>query len=174
MTDGVEDFLSHYGVKGMKWGKRKAQDALISRHNAGKGVKVSSDGSVRRNTNREQQAIKKANDVSKALETGVGKGLSRKEIKELNRVSKEAYDLKKTEETYNEAKEKGESVLVKSRAVGDYADTVMTGKQFADYVESGGVLNIQSTRIFARQAKEGEEFVLNNFEDEVYVPIKRK
>ncbi|QDH85249.1 hypothetical protein HWC49_gp18 [Gordonia phage Kenosha] len=172
MSDGVEDFLEHYGVKGMKWGQRK----LAERHANGKGVNVSPDGKVRRNTTAQTQAIQKSNAATKAIETRVAdkKMFSKKEVKLANQVGKEEYDLKKTNEAYAEAKEKGEQIMVKTRTPGDYADTVMTGKQFVEYAESGAALNVASTRVFARQAKEGEEFVLNNFEDEVYVPIVRK
>lgn len=133
----VEDFLAHYGKKGMKWGVRN--DDTVSSGGVGESTKK----------------------------------LSRREVKKINKVNKEAYDGGKASEVYLESKGKGERVLVKSRALGDFADTVMTGKQFVDYVEKGGAIDISSTRIFARQAKEGEAFVLNNFEDEVYRPIKR-
>lgn len=30
MTDNVDDFLAHYGVKGMRWGQRKASISGVS------------------------------------------------------------------------------------------------------------------------------------------------
>lgn len=119
----TDDFLAHYGVKGMKWGKRRAE---------------------------------------------------RRAQEDADRAGKQEYDRKKLDEVYSESKKKGEKVLVKSRAAGDYADTVMTGKQFVDYVERGGVVDAASTRIFARQAKAGEQFILNAFENEQYVPTRRR
>lgn len=100
--------------------------------------------------------------------------LSRKEVRKINKAGELAYNMKKLEDVYTESKAKGESVLVKSRVSGDFADTVMTGKQFVDHVESGGLIDSKTTRVFARQEKEGEAFVMNNFQDENYIPIKRK
>lgn len=36
MEDDVEDFLAHYGVKGMKWGQRKAdrREASVQKQTA--------------------------------------------------------------------------------------------------------------------------------------------
>ena len=155
MAEDLDVFLAHYGVKGMKWGQRK-QDGGIASGSSSFGSKKP-----------DLSTLSGGETVSK-------KDFSRKEVKRANKANKEAYDLKKTEETYAEAKSGGERVLVKSRAAGDYADTVMTGKEFVSYVESGGSLDVASTRVFARQAAEGEQFVMNNFEDEVYQPIKRK
>uniref|UniRef100_A0AAU8GPK6 Uncharacterized protein n=1 Tax=Gordonia phage Petito TaxID=3158876 RepID=A0AAU8GPK6_9CAUD len=155
MAEDLESFLAHHGVKGMKWGQRK-QDGGTSPGSSSFGSKKP-----------DLSTLSGGETVSK-------KDFSRKEVKRANKANKEAYDVKKTEEAYAEAKAGGERVLVKSRAVGDYADTVMTGKDFASYVESGGLLNVASTRVFARQAAEGEQFVMNNFQDEVYRPIKRK
>ena len=155
MAEDLDVFLAHYGVKGMKWGQRK--------QNVGSSSSSSSFGPNKPDLS----TLSGGETVSK-------KDFSRKEVKRANKANKEAYDLKKTEEAYAEAKSGGERVLVKSRAAGDYADTVMTGKQFSDYVESGGFLDVASTRVFARRASEGEEFVMNNFQDEVYRPIKRK
>ena len=102
------------------------------------------------------------------------KEVSRRELRKINRANKQAYDLKKVEEAYSEAKTGGEKVLVATKIPGDYAITVVSGKQFVSHVESGGVLDIATTRIFARQLNEGEQYVMNDFNSEVYIPIKRK
>ena len=140
MSTSVDDFLSHHGVKGMKWGRRKHEAA------------------------------------DNAIKTGVAdkKMFSRRDVRKLNKATEQEYNLKKTTQVFNEAKEKGENVLVKSRAVGDYVDTIMTGKQFVSHVERGGLINPASTRIFARRRHEDGQYVQNNFMDEVYRPIKRK
>lgn len=138
-TQKTEDFLAHYGKKGMKWGVRKDKDSASS---GGPGS-------------------------SKPK-------LSRKEVRKINKAGELDYNVKKLEEVYAESKAKGESVLVKSRVAGDYADTVMTGREFVNHVERGGLVDGKSTRIFARQEKAGEAFVMNNFQDEKYIPIKRK
>ena len=134
----VDDFLAHYGRKGMKWGVRNDD----SSGSGGSGPPK--------------------------------KKLSRKEVRNINKQGKLDYDGETVTKVYLEAKGKGERVLVKTRTPGDFADTVMTGKQFVQYTEAGNALDLGSTRIFARQNKVGEEFVLNNFEDEVYQPIKRR
>lgn len=36
MTDEVDDFLAHYGVKGMKWGERRAAKKQVRTDNANK------------------------------------------------------------------------------------------------------------------------------------------
>ena len=63
MTDNVDDFLAHYGVKGMRWGQRKASIPGVSAK-----------------TNRE--ARKDANEFAKAkMFYGEGAGTRRKLIK---------------------------------------------------------------------------------------------
>lgn len=114
--------------------------------------------------------------ADEAIKTGVAdkKMFSRRDVKKLNKATEQEYNLKKTTQVYNESKAKGDNVLVKSRAAGDYVDTVMTGKQFVSHVERGGLVNPASTRVFARRQHEGQQFIQNNFMDEVYRPIKRK
>lgn len=36
MTEQVEDFLAHYGVKGMRWGQRKSRDTSTSAKKSGR------------------------------------------------------------------------------------------------------------------------------------------
>lgn len=165
----VDTFLAHHGVKGMKWGVRKLGESGYGKN----AHQVRSNGKLVKNSNRTKNNLNKADKITSAIETGVGKGLTRKEIRTLNKQQKKAYDLNKVTEAYAESKEKGERVLIKSRAPGDYADTVMTGKQFVTHLESGGVIDIASTRVFARQ-EEGQQYIRNAFENEVYRPIKRK
>ena len=139
MAIDTEDFLAHYGKKGMKWGVR-TDDSGSSSSSGGSGKEVK---------------------------------LSRRQARALDKARKTEYDGQMATNVYMESKGKGERVLVKTRTPGDFADTIMTGKQFVEYTEAGNALDLGSTRIFARQSKAGEQFVLNNFEDEVYQPIKR-
>lgn len=114
--------------------------------------------------------------ADEAIKTGVAdkKMFSRRDVRKLNKATRQEYNLKKTTQAYNEAKAKGDNVLIKSRAAGDYVDTVVTGKKFVAHIERGGTFDVTSTRVFARRQHEGQQFVMNNFMDEVYRPIKRK
>lgn len=136
--DDVNDFLAHYGKKGMKWGVTTADSA-----SSGGGDSASR------------------------------KKLSRKEVREANKAGEREFNEKKLANVYSEAKSKGEQVLIKSRASGDFADTVMTGKQFVEHVERGGLIDARSTAVFARQSKAGEQFVLNADMDQQFQKIKR-
>lgn len=112
MSDEVDDFLEHYGVKGMKWGQRKK--------------------------------------------------VSRKENRQMNKEAADKFYGEKAESLYKEAKKGGEKVLIKTRTTGDYADTVLTGKEFAQQLEQGRAMDVRMTEVFARQLKPNEAYTLND------------
>lgn len=60
MTDNVEDFLAHYGVKGMKWGVRKAASSISS---TGSSVRAGIKDAVQRSKEKREvvKAERKAN-----------------------------------------------------------------------------------------------------------------
>lgn len=118
--ENPSDVLAHFGVKGMKWGKRKGEDSSPK--------------------------------------------ISRKENRQLNREAADKFNQEKLTTIYDEAKAKGEAVLVKTRTPGDYATTVMTGKQFTEALEDGGYLDVNTTEIFARQPKPDAQYELNENE----------
>lgn len=158
MAEDLNSFLAHHGVKGMKWGQRK-QDGNSS-STSGK----SSSGSSKPNLN----SLSGGETVSK-------KDVSRKELRSLNKKKQEEFESKKAGEVYGEAsaeKSGGKKVLVITDT--GFGQMVVTGKEFADHLEMGGAFNPKATRIYARQQEEGKDFVMNNFANEVYKPIKRK
>lgn len=60
MTDEIDDFLAHYGVKGMKWGVRKAASSVSS---AGSSVRAGVKDAVQRSKEKREatKAERKAN-----------------------------------------------------------------------------------------------------------------
>lgn len=96
------------------------------------------------------------------------KKVSRKENRRMNSEAKSKFYADKAESLYNESKKKGDRVLIEIRTPGDYAKTVVTGKEFAKHLENGGVFDIREAEVFARQRKAGEQFVLNEDRIGVY------
>ena len=115
MSDtAVDEFLAHYGVKGMKWGKRKAGQ---------------SDSSSK------------------------PKRLSRKEFRSKVKADKKAFYEKKANDIISKTA-KGSKVLI-SVSDGFSAPTVVTGKEFKDFLEKGGAFNVQYTDVFAERGNSG-------------------
>ncbi len=113
-----EDSLAHYGVKGMKWGQRKA---------AGSSPKI-----------------------------------TRKQNRQMNRDAENKFNAKKASDIYAEGKKLGDKVLIQTRLPGDSVRTITTGKEFANHLERGGVFDLKVTEIYARQPKQGGQYVLND------------
>lgn len=120
----ADDVLAHFGVKGMKWGKRKGENSSPK--------------------------------------------ISRKENRQLNREAAADFYENKLNTIYGEAKKKGDAVLIKTRDPGEYASTILTGKEFARGLEAGGMLDIKVTEVYARQPKPKSQYVLNDDEIGTY------
>lgn len=105
--------------------------------------------------------------VRKSDESGGGK-ITRKQNRQMNREASAKFYADKATMLYNEGKKHGDRILIETRVPGDYAVTVMTGKEFARGLERGGAFDVKTTEIFARQPKAGEQFVLNDQKIGVY------
>lgn len=88
-------------------------------------------------------------------------GVSRKQNRQMNKEAEGKFNAKKASTLYSQAKKGGNKVLVEIQIPGDHAKTIITGKEFARHMESGGAMNVRTTEIFARQTAPGKQFVLN-------------
>lgn len=70
MDDKVEEFLAHFGVKGMKWGQRKARRGSSDRTSFSKSPNRLSDSELKSRIQR-MEAERKYNDLNKRT---IGKG----------------------------------------------------------------------------------------------------
>lgn len=123
--------LAHYGVKGMRWGHRKAEDS-----------------------------------------SGTGKQrLSRKEFKAKVRQEKSDFYQKKADSLLKESL-KDPEVLVRLKSTDPYP-TILTGKEFVDYLTRGGIMDIKATDIYARKTSKNGPYELNAEGNRVYKKPKR-
>lgn len=87
MTDNIDDFLAHYGVKGMKWGVRKAASGVASgAASAGSSIKAGVKDAVQRSKEKRQvvKAERKAN-FEKAREAGYSARMRNKDLGEIGK-----------------------------------------------------------------------------------------
>lgn len=93
MDHVTENYLAHYGVKGMRWGRRRSGDDSSSSSSS------SAEAAVATTT-----AVKKPRKVAGKTETEDGKDISRMSDKELreriNRINMEQQYSKLTEPSY--------------------------------------------------------------------------
>ena len=83
MAEDLDDFLAHYGVKGMKWGVRKAASGVAS---AGSSVSAGVKDAVQRT--KEKREVKKAErkaNFEKALEAGYHPRTRKKDLEDVGR-----------------------------------------------------------------------------------------
>jgi hypothetical protein len=125
MSKSIDDFLSHYGTPGMKWGKRKHTE-------------------------------------------------SRKDYKARVKSEQQTHDQEHLTKVLTTAMKKGENVLVRTQLHGDYASTIMTGKQFVEMAGNGALLNARTTDVFATLDKKQKQFVLNETPTPTYKPSERR
>lgn len=100
------------------------------------------------------------------------KKLSRKEVRAVNREGQARHDRVRIETVYQEALAKGDKVLVSTMLRGDYAKTVMTGKQFVESASVGTEFNARVTDVFAERQGRGQ-YELRDNSDANYKPVSR-
>jgi hypothetical protein len=88
--------------------------------------------------------------------------ISRKENRRLNKEASQKFYADKASKIYEEAKKGGEKVLIETKTPGDYAKTILTGREFAQHLERGGYMDVKTTEVFARQPKPNSQYVLND------------
>ena len=115
----IADELTHYGVKGMKWGVRKDRD-----------------GGSRRGRAKDQSA----GDASGAKP----KKQSRRQRRQEERRARIEAHQARASEVFEQAANNPES-LVKVRT--EYGPYILTGQQFVDYVSSGGAFDVKTLDI---------------------------
>ena len=113
------DELTHFGVKGMKWGRRKAEG-------------------------------------SNSAPSAKAKKPTRKETRQRG---VEFWDKKATA-LITEAMNDPE-VLIKTRLQGSSYPTIVTGREFVDYIRNAGAFDLPMTEIYARKEGSGP-YILND------------
>lgn len=126
--EDVDRFLMHYGVKGMKWGQRRAANKA-----AKKAIKKQSRSEI-------------AADRDKFLQ---------------NRMKNVLAEAMKDEKS-----------LIQTRLPADTASTLMSGREFAQRVMSGGLVDAQRTRVYATRNKSGQYKLNDDYEQ--FVPTYKK
>lgn len=122
LSDIYEDYLEHYGVKGMKWdpSKKKGnnQDRFIS--SGGSSDKAVSDAvQSAKNRSKASEWIRKANRPKEIVDTEYGR-MSREEYRKRAEISYDAYKAthtdraKKSQERVNKAMRNLRNFQVKS------------------------------------------------------------
>ena len=123
---------------------------------------------------------------------GMKWGLRRSEYKALSREDRSQYRKKTRKEriqtnreaqskstalTYETAKSRGDRVLIKTSRPGDVVPTIMTGKEFAKFVENKGVFDARLTHIAAfPDSEEGKKAkaVVQSKLDEIWEPTAER
>lgn len=130
----TDTFLEHFGVKGMKWG-------------------------VSRDRNRPGGADGKSNgSSSKKTAAPEVKKLTRKEV----RAEKKQFYLDRSERAAMTALKDKDSLIYTRDAFSNYP-TVVTGKEFADFLARGGAFDVKMTQVYAQKDKTGVMAVDKDF-----------
>lgn len=124
-VNDVDDFLVHYGVKGMRWGRRKSD--------SGSGGSGGSGGSAKK--------------APKHTET-------RREYRKRVKQEADEFRQKKFEKTFDTAEKKGDDVLIKTMYA-DSGPTIVTGKEFVRDISRGRAFNADVTEVFGEKRGDG-------------------
>lgn len=123
----IDNELSHYGVKGMKWGVRHDNEWSNGRRQYRESVKSAKE----RRKNRDSSIAKRYDAFEKAIEQPYKKGqlLSDKDVARLNKIDEQARkDWKSSKEQYKKDKRtaKSEYKKFKSSKISEYKDLKKT------------------------------------------------
>ena len=124
MSKVYTDSLTHYGVKGMHWGVRKA------------------DGSW---STQSDPNVKSRRDVKRTVKEQGLRKITRKEYSE----AANSLNLRRQQLIRDAAKKYPDEVFVSSLFSGDKQPTIRTGKDFTAKAESGEVWNSGYTVLYA-------------------------
>lgn len=153
--------LFHYGVKGMRWGVRRKVDDDGLAVGSPPGKKSGSDAKGG-SSDSSEQAPKR----------------SRKELRKINKEGADKFYRERSERIIDEvSKSKGDDILVATIApgTGPY-QTILSGREFAEHLAAGGVIDVRNTDIFARKGKDAsgnDAWVQNEKFNERYQKVKR-
>ena len=125
MSKVYTDSLTHYGVKGMHWGVRKA------------------DGSW---STQSDPNVKSRRDVKRTVKEQGLRKITRKEYSE----AANSLNLRRQQLIRDAAKKYPDEVLVASLFQNEKQPTIRTGKDFTAKIESGEVWNSGYTTLYTR------------------------
>lgn len=126
-----EDYLAHYGVKGMKWGRRKNGSSGSTR-SARRSAKKEAKGELKTVKKELRQKTREANSNVK----------NRSAVEKVRRDQKHLTTLAKIAE-----RESATSIIALTTSP-NTAPTLVSGGKFIDYISRGGVLDAKSTNLF--------------------------
>ena len=143
MAEEVDDFLAHFGVKGMRWGKRKpeSQDRINDgNHTSPKDPRKVAKAKPEKGGNVTKSEYKSLSKEDRSQ-------YRKKTFKERSETLKEAR-VKNAKLTLEAATRGGSDVLIKTKFAADSVPTLMTGKEFSDHMARGGIMDINTTQVF--------------------------
>lgn len=120
--DGSEGYLSHYGVKGMKWGKWNAETA--ARYGQKGAGLAGGGGGMLEDDEEDKDGEEKKSNATMIIDDLIGK--ARQKLDELPHVDNPLYKLKEKTEHYEKT---GESDAARQRLKDRYSNAAVLGKK---------------------------------------------
>ena len=118
----MTQYLAHYGVKGMKWGKRKANPLARSAHENAKEAYTDATENGYANVNGTLSAL---TEKAKALKTGASRGENRAQLKQRSK-NYSIENIKKWAENDKRVKAKAQKIHIISK---EYERLAAKGKK---------------------------------------------
>lgn len=149
--ESTDDFLAHYGVKGMRWGQRKASTSSASgkKKTLGQQLNQSKFGEIsRKNVKRHNAQVAKKKAKAATKET-------RKEYKARIKKEQNEFYNKKMTAIVDKAAKAGDDVLIKTMYGGDVYQTITTGSEFVKQLSKGMAFDVTLTEVYATKTAEG-------------------
>lgn len=126
---------------------------------------------------RMKEAAQDITNADKEYKEGLKNRLSRSEVRKLNKAGRDQFYRDKAQTIIAESmKNDGADTLVSLRTPTSGAfPTVVTGREFTNYVKNGGAFDIKVTDIYAKKGKhEGQDaWIINDKPNQRYKRIKR-